>query len=167
MPSSGFLRTTDVSIPYPGDAKPLTYLIMTKSIAIATLCMALVGCAAHLLSSDENLQLHQAAIDTQHGTASWYNIRTNHGTHTASGRPLENDAFTAAHREWPMGSKVRVTNLDNGRSEILTITDRGPYTRGRVIDVTVGSAKRLGFYQDGLTRTKIELLSRGDWKYQH
>ena len=66
-----------------------------------------------------------------------------------------------------MGSKVKVTNLRNGHSEVFTITDRGPYIIGRVIDVTAGSAKRLGFYEDGLTRTKIELLSRGNWKYQH
>lgn len=149
---------------------------MTKSIGITALCIALFGCATHMLSSDGYLNSHRdprghdssvAAIDTQLGIASWYNIKTNYGTHTASGRPLENDAFTAAHKEWPMGSKVKVTNLDNGRSEILTITDRGPYIKGRVIDVTIGSAKRLGFYEDGLTRTRIELLSRGDWKYQH
>ena len=46
--------------------------------------------------------------------ASWYNIKTNYGTQTASGRPLHNDALTAAHKEWPMGSKVKVTNLRNG-----------------------------------------------------
>lgn len=66
-----------------------------------------------------------------------------------------------------MGSQVRVTNLDNGRSELLTVTDRGPYIRGRVIDVTSGSAKRLGFYDNGIIRTKVELLSLGNWKYQH
>ena len=146
---------------------------MTKSILITALCLGMVSCAAHMLVSDGHRHSHldargdNTAIHTQHGIASWYSIRTNYGTHTASGRPLKNDAFTAAHKEWPMGSKVKVTNLDNGRSEILTITDRGPYIKGRVIDVTLGSAKRLGFYEEGLTRTKVELLSRGNWKYQH
>ena len=107
------------------------------------------------------------AILTQHGIASWYSIKTNYGTQTASGRQLSNDAYTAAHKYWPMGSKVRVTNLRNGRSEILTISDRGPYIKGRIIDVTVGSAKRLGFYDHGITKTKVELLERGNWKYQH
>ena len=106
-------------------------------------------------------------IVTEHGIASWYSIKTNYGTQTASGRQLSNHAYTAAHKEWPMGSKVRVTNLRNGRSEILTISDRGPYIKGRIIDVTVGSAKRLGFYDDGLAKTKVELLERGNWKYQH
>jgi len=106
-------------------------------------------------------------IVTEHGIASWYSIKTNYGTQTASGRQLSNHAYTAAHKKWPMGSKVRVTNLRNGRSEILTISDRGPYIKGRIIDVTVGSAKRLGFYDDGLAKTKVELLERGNWKYQH
>lgn len=66
-----------------------------------------------------------------------------------------------------MGSKVRVTTKFNGKSEILTITDRGPYVKGRIIDVSIGSAKRLGFYSRGITKVKVELLKRGNWKYQH
>ena len=66
-----------------------------------------------------------------------------------------------------MGSRVRVTTLFNGRSEILRITDRGPYIKGRIIDVTIGSAKRLGFYSRGITKVKVEVLSRGNWKYKH
>lgn len=66
-----------------------------------------------------------------------------------------------------MGSQVRVTNLSNGRSEKLTITDRGPYIKSRIIDVTIGSAKRLGFYSNGITKVKVQLLSRGKWRYRH
>jgi len=106
-------------------------------------------------------------ITTQHGLASWYSIKTNFGTKTASGRRLYNHAHTAAHKRWPMGSKVRVTCLFNGKSEILTITDRGPYVKGRIIDVTIGSAKRLGFYSRGITKVKVELLERGNWRYRH
>ena len=151
---------------------------MIKCISITALCIGLCGCAAHMLTSSnaasaDTSDAFAGTVETttpiaaQHGIASWYNIKTNYGTQTASGRPLHNDALTAAHKEWPMGSKVKVTNLRNGYSEVLTITDRGPYIKGRVIDVTAGSAKRLGFYENGLTRTKIELLSRGNWKYQH
>ncbi len=107
------------------------------------------------------------AISTQHGLASCYSIKTNYGTKTASGRPLRNSAYTAAHTYWPMGSKVRVTCRFNGKSEILTISDRGPYVKGRIIDVTIGSAKRLGFYSRGITKVKVELLKRGNWKYRH
>ena len=106
-------------------------------------------------------------LATYRGIASWYSIKTNFGTKTASGRRLYNNAYTAAHKTLPMGSKVRVTCLFNGRSEILTISDRGPYIKGRIIDVTIGSAKRLGFYSRGITKVKVELLKRGSWKYKH
>ena len=61
-----------------------------------------------------------------HGEASWYEIKCNGGTHTASGIPLKNHAMTAAHKTLPMGTMVRVTNLDNDKSVVLKITDRGP-----------------------------------------
>lgn len=109
----------------------------------------------------------QKAVSTEYGLASWYSVRTNNGnTKTASGRPLSNNAYTAAHKTLPFGSKVRVTSRFNGKSEILTITDRGPYVKGRIIDVTIGSAKRLGFYGRGVTKVKVEVLSRGNWKYR-
>jgi rare lipoprotein A len=138
---------------------------MTKCILITALSLCIYGCNARMLFSSNNEAT--PALSTELGIASWYNIKTNRGTHTASGRPLSNDAHTAAHKNWPMGSQIRVTNLNNGLSEILTVTDRGPYTKGRVIDVTSGSAKRLGFYENGIARTKVELLSQGNWKYQH
>ena len=94
----------------------------------------------------------------EHGKASYYSIRCNGGTHTASGETLRNDALTAAHKSLPMGTKVRVINLDNGKSEIVTINDRGPYIRGRIIDVTIGVAKRLDFIRDGVVRCKVEVL---------
>ncbi len=106
-------------------------------------------------------------LATYYGISSWYSIKTNFGTKTASGRRLYNHAYTAAHKKLPMGSKVRVTCLFNGKSEVLTISDRGPYKKGRIIDVTIGSAKRLGFYSRGITKVKVEVLSRGKWKYKH
>jgi rare lipoprotein A len=59
-----------------------------------------------------------------------------------------------------MGTKVRVTNLANEKSEIVTINDRGPYTKGRVIDVTIGTAEKLGFVQRGVVPVKVEVLSK-------
>ena len=109
----------------------------------------------------------EKSLTTYYGLASWYSIKTNFGRKTASGRLLQNGAYTAAHKTLPMGSRVRVTCLFNGRSEILRITDRGPYIKGRIIDVTIGSAQRLGFYSHGITKVKVEVLSRGNWKYKH
>src|ERR1700704_2892445 len=66
------------------------------------------------------------------------------GTETASGIPLDDDAMTAAHKSLPFGSKVKVTNKENGRSVTITITDRGPFVEGRCIDVTKAGARALG-----------------------
>ena len=108
----------------------------------------------------------ESVLKTYYGLASWYSIQTNHGRTTASGRLLTNGGHTAAHKTLPFGSRVRVTSLFNGKSEILRITDRGPYAKGRLVDVTIGSAQRLGFYSRGLTKVKVEVLSYGDWKYK-
>ena len=94
----------------------------------------------------------------EHGKASWYSIRSNSGTRTASGRRLTNEAATAAHKTLPMGTQVRVTNETNGKFEIVTITDRGHYTRGRIIDLTLGCARRLGFAHSGVAPVKVEVL---------
>ncbi|GAA5484147.1 septal ring lytic transglycosylase RlpA family protein [Haloferula sargassicola] len=101
-----------------------------------------------------------AVSSVQSGKASWYGIRCNGGTKTASGERLNNNASTAAHKTLPMGTKVRVTNLSNGKSEVVRITDRGPYVHGRIIDVTEGVAKRLGFFGRGITSVKVEVLKK-------
>ena len=75
------------------------------------------------------------------------------GSGTASGQKLNREAFTAAHRTLPFGSKVKVTNKSNGRSVVVTINDRGPFVRGRVIDVTPAAARVLGF--SGLTQVTL------------
>lgn len=93
------------------------------------------------------------------GKASWYSVRTNGGTRTASGERLRNNAPTAAHRTLPMGSIVRVTNLRNGRSQIVKITDRGPFIKGRIIDVTIGTAERLDMVNSGVVPCKVEQLA--------
>jgi rare lipoprotein A len=101
-------------------------------------------------------------VSVQRGQASWYSIRTNHGTRTASGQRLDDKSSTAAHRTLPMGTQVKVTNEINGASEIVTINNRGPYIRGRIIDVTIGTAERLGFRQRGVVPVKVEVLKRID-----
>lgn len=90
----------------------------------------------------------------QSGIASVYSTRD--GARTASGARLNDNALTAAHRSLPFGSKVRVTNRKNGRSVVVTITDRGPFIRGRIIDVTPAGARALGF--SGLVSVIIEVL---------
>jgi rare lipoprotein A len=96
----------------------------------------------------------------QHGKASWYSIKTNYGTATASGQRLCNNAPTAAHKTLPLGTKVRVINMANNKSEVVTINDRGPYIKGRIIDVTIGTAEKLGFVNTGVVPVKVEVLAK-------
>jgi rare lipoprotein A len=116
------------------------------------------SCASTSNAKQENVAATPPVKSVQHGKASWYSIKTNGGTRTASGKKLCNHAPTAAHKTLPMGTKVRVTNQVNGKSEVVTITDRGPYIRGRIIDVTIGSAERLGFVKRGVVPVKVEVL---------
>jgi rare lipoprotein A len=94
----------------------------------------------------------QAEAAGQSGVASVYS--TESGSRTASGARLNPGAMTAAHRTFPLGSKVRVTNSRNGRSVVVTVNDRGPFVRGRIIDVTPAAAQALGF--SGLAQVTVE-----------
>lgn len=100
-------------------------------------------------------ELHPAHHFHQVGTASWYGPGFQ-GRLTASGKRFDKRHLTAAHRSLPLGTKARITNLENGRSIEVTVTDRGPYIRGRVIDLSERAAKALGMKQDGLARVEIE-----------
>lgn len=89
------------------------------------------------------------------GKASWYGT-FHHGRKTASGEPFDKEALTAAHRTLPLDTKVRVTNLENGRSVEVIVNDRGPFVKGRLIDLSEAAARRLGFRSDGLTLVRVE-----------
>ncbi len=88
------------------------------------------------------------------GTASWYG-RPYHGRKTASGQIYNMNAPTAAHPTLPLGTLVRVTNLANHRSVVLTVNDRGPFAKGRIIDVSRRAADRLGFRRAGTARVRV------------
>jgi rare lipoprotein A len=94
----------------------------------------------------------------QIGHASWYGPGF-HGKKTASGVIFDQTEFTAAHRNLPLGSTVRVTNLDNQRSVNVEINDRGPFVDGRIIDLSRAAAGALGMLDDGLALVRIEVLS--------
>jgi rare lipoprotein A len=93
----------------------------------------------------------------QVGIASWYGGR-HQGRTTASGEIFDENRLTAAHRTLPLETKARVTNLENGRSVEVTVNDRGPYIRGRVIDLSARAAKELGMAQRGLALVRIEVV---------
>lgn len=93
------------------------------------------------------------------GVASHYSIKTNGGTTTASGIRLCDNQYTAAHKNLKFGTLVKVTNLYNNKSTLVKITDRGPYIKGRIIDVSQAAAVALGFKQRGVTKVKIEVVN--------
>jgi rare lipoprotein A len=93
------------------------------------------------------------------GIASWYG-RDFHGRQTANGEVYDMNSISAAHPTMPLPSYARVTNLENGRSIIVRVNDRGPYAKGRIIDLSTGTARALGTYGQGLARVRVEYVGR-------
>jgi rare lipoprotein A len=93
----------------------------------------------------------------QLGVASWYG-KFFQGKTTASGEPFDENQLTCAHRTLPLGSVLRVTNLRNHKSVIVTVNDRGPVPENRVIDLSRAAAQTLGFSDQGLAPVKVELI---------
>ena len=106
---------------------------------------------------------------TETGGCSWYDESSFFGLKrgtTSLGEKVQPWHLTGAHKTLPLPCLVKVTNLENGKSVKVRINDRGPFIAGRHLDVTPKAAKKLGFYGDGLTGTRIEVLSVGDGKYK-
>jgi len=95
------------------------------------------------------------------GIASWYGP-TFYGKHTANGEMYDGNALTAAHKTLPMPVNVRVTNLDNGKSLVVRVNDRGPYARGRIIDLSKRAAELLDVVETGTARVRVTYLGRAD-----
>jgi rare lipoprotein A len=104
----------------------------------------------------------ETILFTQTGGASWYGSEG--GPLTATGERYNPQGMTAAHRTLAFGSKVRVTNLRNGRNTIVTINDRGPFIGGRIIDLSAAAAEAVGIKSSGVGRVRIDVLSYGSNK---
>jgi rare lipoprotein A len=108
------------------------------------LCLGLLGC-------------NKEPVHTLQGVASWYGY-PHHGRLTASGRRFNMYELTAAHRTLPLGTRLRVTNLRNGRAVTVTITDRGPFVKQRVLDLSYAAARELGMIGPGTALVQLEIL---------
>lgn len=91
------------------------------------------------------------------GIASFYGRRF-HGRTTASGARYDMHALTCAHPSAPFGARLKVTELDGGRSVVVTVNDRGPFVRGRVVDLSLAAARALGIVERGLARVRVQRL---------
>ena len=103
------------------------------------------------------------ALLTLEGVASYYADEF-HGRLTSNGETYDMNGLTAAHRTFPFGTKVRVTNLENNLTVIVRVNDRGPFKEGRIIDLTLGAAKDLEMIRNGTARVKLEVLEWGTGK---
>lgn len=93
------------------------------------------------------------------GIASWYGSEF-HGRRTASGEIYNMYDYTAAHKTLPLGTYVKVINLENGKSVIVRINDRGPFKKGRIIDLSYAAAKKIGIIEKGTARVRLEIISK-------
>jgi rare lipoprotein A len=127
-------------------------------LAVALLVLlagSFLGCGA---GASKQVQSSAKVVNVQQGKASWYG-KPYHGRQTASGERYDMYDHTAAHKKLPFGTKVRVTNLTNGRHTTVRINDRGPFVRGRVIDLSYSAAKQIDMVQAGVVPVKLEILS--------
>lgn len=133
-----------------------------KGLIALTLFMALfigVNPAVHAKSSHSKVtHSKKSKKKPQRGMASWYGA--NHqGKRTANGEKFNMNALTAAHRTLPMGSMVKVKSLTTGKTVTVRINDRGPFAKGRIIDVSKAAAQKLGFMSRGTDRVEISVVS--------
>lgn len=126
---------------------------MRRALAAALLlAIASLGCAS--------ARAIGLAGDGRVGVASYYS-QGHQGRRTASGEAFDMDAMTAAHRSLPFGTRVRVTNLANGRQAVVRINDRGPFRKDRIIDVSRAAARALGMVGSGVARVRLEVVGSG------
>ena len=115
------------------------------------------------------MSVNQALTYDQVGIASWYNESTFFGLrrgNTSLGEKVMPWHIIAAHKTLPLPCRVKVTNLDNGKSLKMRVNDRGPFIPGRIIDLSPRAAGKLGFKKQGLSTCRVQVLSVGDGKYK-
>jgi rare lipoprotein A len=127
-------------------------MTLKKSLLLLFLLIISTGCSGTPPERPAQTAAHKAS-----GKASFYADKY-HGRKTASGERFDQQAMTAAHRTLPFGTKVKVTNIRNGKSVIVRINDRGPFVRGRIIDLSRAAFSRIGNPAFGVIRVKIEVV---------
>lgn len=128
-------------------------LRLVSVLFLAALALVAAGCAStHVPPTD-----HDTTGWTQTGLASWYGEALQ-GNRTASGEPFDYHKLTAAHRNLPFGTYVEVERLDNRRRVVVRINDRGPFVRGRVIDLSKAAAQQLDMVRAGVAKVRLRVI---------
>jgi rare lipoprotein A len=120
---------------------------VTRALLAGAVVLTVAGCAGRAIQPPS----------TQVGIASWYGPGF-HGKQTASGEVYDQFGLTAAHPTWPLGTRARVTNLENGRAVEVRINDRGPFVDDRVVDLSYGAAHAIGLVRNGTSSVRVEPL---------
>ena len=128
------------------------------SAILIPMLLTVSAAAQDMQASDEAAVETPDVTEIDGGMASYYGDELA-GNRTASGERFDPDQLTGAHRSLPFGSKVRVTNVANGDSVVVRINDRGPFSRGRVIDISHAAARQIGMHRSGTARVKLALLN--------
>ena len=151
LSSCGHPKTARVEVPpppatenAPAPEKPAAHLPREKAESEGDL-------AEPTISADAR------PIDTEFGKASWYGPPY-HNRRGSNGEVYNMHAMTAAHRTYPLGSIVRVTNVKTGSAALVRITDRGPFIPGRVVDLSLAAAQKVGVWKPGIAEVKVELM---------
>lgn len=123
-----------------------------RAFWLVVLASVICGCSTSQASAGDQWMGH-----TETGVASYY-ADTYVDRHTASGELYQSSEMTAAHRTLPFGTLVQVTNIKNGRSVVVRVNDRGPFVRGRIIDLSRAAFDRIGNTSQGLLKVRIEVV---------
>jgi rare lipoprotein A len=134
---------------------------MKKLYAVATLLAVVLAMPALASPSHKKYAASHRAAAVEVGIASWYGFGPWHpGRLTASGARFDPKTMTCAHRTLPLGSVVKVTDIATGKDVVLEVNDRGPYGKGRIVDLSEGAASELGIRREGITLVRLEVISQ-------
>ena len=123
----------------------------TRMVVLAAVVVVLGGCSRAAVAPTPGRP--------QSGVASWYGPGF-HGQPTSSGAIYDQHALTAAHQKLPLGTRARVTNLDNGKSVEVLVNDRGPFAKGRIIDLSYAAAREISMIGPGTARVRVDVVAR-------
>lgn len=129
-------------------------MIWRNSLLLIACCAA---CAPNPRYHRGDRQIREQHASSIEGIASYY-AHDFHGRKTASGEIFNMHAMTAAHREYPFGTRLRVTNLDNGNVVEVVVNDRGPFAKNRILDLSLAAARKLDMIRSGTARVRIERI---------
>jgi rare lipoprotein A (peptidoglycan hydrolase) len=163
-------------------------MIISKSFtesAVVVCCMALLGCASTPRFGEKESRGREESsrppeenrtkdehttrvatgkvLLTLEGVVSYY-AHDFHGKLTSNGETFDMNDLTAAHRTFPFGTRVRVTNLENMKIVVVRVNDRGPFVEGRIMDLSMGAAKEIGLIKNGTVNARLEVIQWGDGK---